>query len=112
LTAYGPTFEKDGEGILILKTSADVKKDLESLGKAAREDGKEIKVEQKEPYLLYNVNDDFYIAPSINGWVVIGKRQANIEEGHAVPPDTPGLGIAWDFAALSRHTVARHTVAS
>src|SRR5688572_16390201 len=31
VTAYGPNFEKDGEGVLLLKTSADVKKDLDTL---------------------------------------------------------------------------------
>jgi L-alanine-DL-glutamate epimerase-like enolase superfamily enzyme len=28
-----------------------------------------------------------------------------IEDGHAVPSDAPGLGIAWDFKALKRETV-------
>ena len=29
-----------------------------------------------------------------------------IEAGHAIPSDVPGLGIAWDFAAISKATVA------
>jgi L-alanine-DL-glutamate epimerase-like enolase superfamily enzyme len=29
-----------------------------------------------------------------------------IEDGHAVPSDVPGLGIAWDDAAIARETVA------
>ncbi len=29
-----------------------------------------------------------------------------IVEGHAIPSDKPGLGIAWDFAAIKRATVA------
>lgn len=29
-----------------------------------------------------------------------------IEDGHAVPSDQPGLGIAWDFRAIERATVA------
>ncbi len=29
-----------------------------------------------------------------------------IEQGHAVPSDAPGLGIAWDFAAIGRAAVA------
>jgi L-alanine-DL-glutamate epimerase-like enolase superfamily enzyme len=28
-----------------------------------------------------------------------------IEDGHAIPSDAPGLGIAWDFKALKRETV-------
>ncbi len=28
-----------------------------------------------------------------------------IEAGHAIPSDQPGLGIAWDFAAIARATV-------
>ncbi len=30
-----------------------------------------------------------------------------IEAGHAVPPETPGLGIAWDWPALEARAVAR-----
>jgi L-alanine-DL-glutamate epimerase-like enolase superfamily enzyme len=29
-----------------------------------------------------------------------------IENGHAIPSDEPGLGIAWDFAAITRFTVS------
>jgi L-alanine-DL-glutamate epimerase-like enolase superfamily enzyme len=28
-----------------------------------------------------------------------------IENGHAIPSDEPGLGIAWDFKAIKRATV-------
>jgi L-alanine-DL-glutamate epimerase-like enolase superfamily enzyme len=33
-----------------------------------------------------------------------------LEDGFAVPPETPGLGIDWDFAAIDRLAVARMTV--
>ena len=33
-----------------------------------------------------------------------------MRDGHAIPPDTPGLGIDWDFAAIERRAVARATV--
>jgi L-alanine-DL-glutamate epimerase-like enolase superfamily enzyme len=29
-----------------------------------------------------------------------------IEDGHAIPSDAPGLGIAWDEKAIDRETVA------
>jgi L-alanine-DL-glutamate epimerase-like enolase superfamily enzyme len=33
------------------------------------------------------------------------EKAMRIEDGHAVPSDVPGLGIAWDFKALKRETV-------
>lgn len=33
------------------------------------------------------------------------EKPMRIEDGHAVPSDDPGLGIAWDFAAVKRMTV-------
>ena len=33
-----------------------------------------------------------------------------MRDGYAIPPDSPGLGIAWDFAAIERLAVARATV--
>jgi L-alanine-DL-glutamate epimerase-like enolase superfamily enzyme len=29
-----------------------------------------------------------------------------IADGHAIPPDAPGLGIAWDWKAIERQAVA------
>ena len=34
-----------------------------------------------------------------------------MQDGHALPPGTPGLGIEWDFAAIERAAVARATIA-
>ena len=34
-----------------------------------------------------------------------------MRDGYAIPPDVPGLGIAWDFAAIDRLAVARATLA-
>jgi L-alanine-DL-glutamate epimerase-like enolase superfamily enzyme len=34
-----------------------------------------------------------------------------MDDGHAIPPNTPGLGIDWNFAAIDRLAVARATVA-
>jgi L-alanine-DL-glutamate epimerase-like enolase superfamily enzyme len=33
-----------------------------------------------------------------------------LRDGFAIPPDVPGLGIGWDFAAIDRLAVARATV--
>jgi len=33
-----------------------------------------------------------------------------LRDGFAIPPDAPGLGIGWDFAAIDRQVVARATV--
>lgn len=33
-----------------------------------------------------------------------------IENGHAIAPEEPGLGIAWDFNAINRRALARCTV--
>ena len=35
----------------------------------------------------------------------ITTKAMNIEAGHALPSDVPGLGIAWDFAEIERQTV-------
>jgi L-alanine-DL-glutamate epimerase-like enolase superfamily enzyme len=35
-----------------------------------------------------------------------------IDDGFAVPPSSPGLGIDWNFAAIEDAAVARATVVS
>ena len=40
---------------------------------------------------------------------VAGSR-VHIHDGRATPPETPGLGIAWDWAELERRTVVRHLI--
>jgi L-alanine-DL-glutamate epimerase-like enolase superfamily enzyme len=34
------------------------------------------------------------------------EKPMRIEDGHAIPSDEPGLGIAWDLAAINKQTVA------
>ena len=71
------------------------------------------------PHFLMEIHVSLAAAVPNGAWVeyipqlddVTSSRLA-IEDGHAVPPASPGLGIAWDAGALSRHTVARHAVAS
>ena len=47
--------------------------------------------------------------PQLDSLTVEGMR---IEDGRAVPSDEPGLGIAWDWAAIDRRRVegATHLV--
>ena len=40
------------------------------------------------------------------------RRVVAIDDGYAVPPSSPGLGIDWDFAAIENAAVARATVVS
>ncbi len=69
------------------------------------------------PHFLMEIHVSLAAAVPNGAWVeyipqlddVTTSRMA-IEGGHAVPPAAAGLGIAWDFGALSRYTVARDTV--
>ena len=36
--------------------------------------------------------------------------RVRIEDGRAVPPETPGLGIAWDWAEIEKRAKARHVI--
>jgi L-alanine-DL-glutamate epimerase-like enolase superfamily enzyme len=40
----------------------------------------------------------------------ITTSRIKLEDGHAVPPDTPGLGIDWDFGRIDAAAVARATI--
>jgi L-alanine-DL-glutamate epimerase-like enolase superfamily enzyme len=33
-----------------------------------------------------------------------------MDDGHAMPPEAPGLGIEWDYAAIERACVARANI--
>src|SRR5688500_8919311 len=66
LTAYGPNFEKDGAGVLLLKTAADVKKDLDTLvgmASLSANEKKDLTMVQQKPFPLYNLKDDVFLAP-------------------------------------------------
>jgi L-alanine-DL-glutamate epimerase-like enolase superfamily enzyme len=41
----------------------------------------------------------------------ITTSRIEIRDGFAIPPDSPGLGIDWDWAAIERQAVARRRVA-
>jgi len=40
----------------------------------------------------------------------ITTSRITLEDGRAVPPDAPGLGIEWDFARIDAQAVARATI--
>ena len=35
----------------------------------------------------------------------ITSSRMRVEDGFAIPPDTPGLGIAWDWQAISQRQI-------
>ena len=42
----------------------------------------------------------------------ITTSRIRVEDGYAYPPDTPGLGIAWDWAAIQKRQIANITITS
>lgn len=40
----------------------------------------------------------------------VASSRLTIDHGHAVPPDTPGLGIAWDWPAIESRARERHMI--
>ena len=41
----------------------------------------------------------------------ITTSRIRVEDGYAYPPDAPGLGIAWDWAAIQKRQIADITIA-
>jgi hypothetical protein len=87
ITAYGPDFEKNGEGVLLIETTANVKNDLDALvGLAALSgaDDKQVKITQQEPYLLYSLDDELYAAPGVANTVILAKSKEQIANAREV----------------------------
>jgi len=87
ITAYGPRYEKSGEGVLLLQTSAEVKNDLDALvalSALAQGDEKQFKIAQQEPYLLYSVDDELFIAPGVQSMVIVAKSREQIANAREV----------------------------
>lgn len=92
LTAYGPNFEKDGDGVLLLSTTADVKKDMDTLvGMAALSENetKDVTMVHQNPFPLYNVKDDLFVAPIGGSAVLLAKSREQVERAREV---TSGKG--------------------
>ena len=70
------------------------------------------------PHFLMELHVSLTAAVPNGAWVeyipqldTITSSRLTIDDGYAVPPAVPGLGIDWDFAAIERGAVARATVA-
>jgi L-alanine-DL-glutamate epimerase-like enolase superfamily enzyme len=69
------------------------------------------------PHFLMELHVSLSAAVPNGAWVEyipqlddLTSSRMTLRDGYAIPPDEPGLGIDWDFAAIDRHAVARATV--
>jgi L-alanine-DL-glutamate epimerase-like enolase superfamily enzyme len=69
------------------------------------------------PHFLMELHVSLSAAVPNGAWVeyipqldAVTTSRLHLRDGHAVPPDAPGLGIDWDAAAIDRLAVARATV--
>jgi L-alanine-DL-glutamate epimerase-like enolase superfamily enzyme len=69
------------------------------------------------PHFLMELHVSLSAAVPNGTWVeyipqldAVTTSRMTLRDGFAVPPDAPGLGIEWDFAAIDRLAVARATV--
>ena len=71
------------------------------------------------PHFLMELHVSLTAAVPNGAWVEyipqldsITSSRITLKDGHAVPPQAPGLGIEWDFARIEHEAVARATVAA
>ncbi|MBA3776101.1 MAG: mandelate racemase/muconate lactonizing enzyme family protein [Betaproteobacteria bacterium] len=69
------------------------------------------------PHFLMELHVSLSAAVPNGAWVEyipqlddVTTSRMNMRDGYAIPPEAPGLGIDWDFAAIDRLTVARATL--
>ncbi len=69
------------------------------------------------PHFLMELHVSLSAAVPNGAWVeyipqldAITTSRMTIRDGHAIPPEAPGLGIDWDFAAIDRLASARATI--
>ncbi|CAG0971546.1 L-talarate/galactarate dehydratase [Burkholderiales bacterium] len=69
------------------------------------------------PHFLMELHVSLSAAIPNGAWVEyipqlddLTSSRMTLRDGYAIPPDGPGLGIDWDFAAIERRAVARATV--
>ena len=69
------------------------------------------------PHFLMELHVSLTAAVANGAWVEyipqldsITTSRMTIDDGYAVPPSAPGLGIEWDVAAIERAAVARATL--
>ena len=71
------------------------------------------------PHFLMELHVSLTAAVPNGAWVEyipqldsITTSRLALADGHAVAPDSPGLGIEWDFAAIERQATVRATIAA
>jgi len=69
------------------------------------------------PHFLMELHVSLTAAVPNGTWVeyipqldAITTSRISIDDGYAIPPQAPGLGIDWDFAAIERAAVARASI--
>ena len=69
------------------------------------------------PHFLMELHVSLTTAVPNGGWMeyipqldAVATSRVRIEDGRAFPPDTPGLGIAWDWAQIEKRAKARHMI--
>jgi L-alanine-DL-glutamate epimerase-like enolase superfamily enzyme len=69
------------------------------------------------PHFLMELHVSLTTAVPNGGWMeyipqldAIATNRVRIEDGRAFPPDTPGLGIAWDWPQIEKRAKAHHVI--
>ena len=79
ISAYGPAFEKDGDGVMLIRTTADVKKDLDTLaGLSSLSGGQIFSLTHLKPFPLYSFKSNLFVA-NIENTLVVAKSKEQIE---------------------------------
>ncbi|MBK9364132.1 MAG: mandelate racemase/muconate lactonizing enzyme family protein [Rubrivivax sp.] len=69
------------------------------------------------PHFLMELHVSLTTAVPNGAWLeyipqldAVASSRVQIADGRAVPPETPGLGIAWDWPEIERRSKARHVI--
>ena len=69
------------------------------------------------PHFLMELHVSLTTAVPNGAWLehipqldAVASSRVQIADGRATPPETPGLGIAWDWPELERRALARHLI--
>jgi L-alanine-DL-glutamate epimerase-like enolase superfamily enzyme len=69
------------------------------------------------PHFLMELHVSLTTAVPNGAWLeyipqldAVATSRVKIEDGRAVPPETPGLGIDWDWAEIEKRAKARHVI--
>jgi L-alanine-DL-glutamate epimerase-like enolase superfamily enzyme len=69
------------------------------------------------PHFLMELHVSLTAAAPSAAWVeyipqldAVADSRMAIEDGHAVAPDTPGLGIDWNWSEIQRRARATHSI--